>query len=46
MLGDVERTLDRLAQLDMDSEQVRQELRVVEAALERIRDSLYQSRWI
>lgn len=46
MLGDVERTLNHLAALDLDNEKARQELREVEAALERTREALYQSRWI
>lgn len=46
MLMDVERTLTALAALDLVDEQVQQELGQVEVALERIREALYESRWI
>lgn len=46
MLMEVERTLNTIAALELDDEQARTELGQVEVALERIREALYESRWI
>lgn len=46
ILIEVERTLNSLAAMDPEDEQARQELGQVEVALERIREALYESRWI
>lgn len=46
MLMDIERTLTALAALELVDGQARQELVQVEAALDRIREALYESRWI
>lgn len=46
MLGAVERVLNHLAAVDLPDDHTRQELRDIEVDLERIRDALYQSRWI
>lgn len=46
MLLNVERTLTSLAAMEQIDEQTRQESGQVEVALERIRDVLYDSRWI
>jgi hypothetical protein len=46
MLLNVERTLTNLAAMEQIDEHTRQELGQVEVALGRIRDALYESRWI
>jgi hypothetical protein len=46
ILLNVERTLTTLAAMEMIDENARQELGQVEVALGRIRDALYDSRWI
>ncbi|KAF1923364.1 uncharacterized protein M421DRAFT_425889 [Didymella exigua CBS 183.55] len=46
MLLNVERTLTALASIELVDEHAIQELEQVELALGRIRDSLYDSRWI
>lgn len=46
MLLNVERTLISLAAMEQIDEHTRQELGQVEVALGRIRDALYESRWI
>lgn len=46
MLLNVERTLTSLAAMEQIDEHTRQELGQVEVALERVRDALYDSRWI
>ncbi|XPS71787.1 hypothetical protein M3J09_003964 [Ascochyta lentis] len=46
MLNEVEWTLNHLATLHVDDDRARRELGEAEIALERIREALYESRWI
>lgn len=46
MLGNIERALNGLGNIDVRDAQVRREIDNVEAAMRRIREVLYGNRWI